>query len=254
MQNNIKNIKNLVLCRTEIQSELDSKHFNEAGFNVYLLPTIKIIPIEIDCLTKLKDLYNYVIFTSVNSVKFYFKFINKNKIDIKFDAIICVGNKTKKTCIENGLDNIFVPDNNSSEGIIEYFRMLDTKGKNILIPGSKISNTKLVDELKVLGSLVTFLPIYDNIIPDHLDIKENIEAIKNVKIDMFVFTSPSTFNNFLEIMQINKAKDYFENIKIACIGSITKKSIEEKGLSVDVVPETFDMENLITAVKNYYKN
>ncbi|MFH0736573.1 MAG: uroporphyrinogen-III synthase [bacterium] len=251
MSNDSENIKNLLLCRTKEQAGYCIEQFKQLGFNVFLLPTIKIIPIEIKDFSVFNGCFDYIIFTSTNSVKIFFDVINN--INVKFNNVICIGKKTEKTCSGYGLNNIFIPAKHSSEGIVESLNKMDLKGKQILIPGSKISKPKLKEELIKLGALVTFLPIYDNIIPEYDDIKEPLSILNKNKIDMYIFTSPSTFYNFLTIMKIKELKEFFDDKKIAAIGTATQKSIESTGLIVDVVPEIFNMENLVTAISQYYK-
>ncbi len=245
----IKNT-NILLCRTEEQAQEDVNYLELLGFNVFVLPTIKICPIEISESSLFTENYDFLVLTSPNSIKHFFA---KNYKTVRFSNLVCVGKKTAELCRKFGFNDFVIPSIHSSEGLMDLFSTINLLDKKILIPGSKISNPKLVNFLKSKGASVLFIPVYDTCLPFEDEIKANLKNIENIKIDVVVFSSPSTFENFLKIIKITNPLKYFETIKIAAIGDITKNRIEKEGIKVDIIPAEFNMKSLADEIYKFYK-
>ena len=84
-------------------------------------------------------------------------------------------------------------------------------------------------------------------------LKENIEDLLKQKPDVYVFTSPSTFYNFVSIFEINDIYNYFVNKRIASIGPVTTEAIEKHNLKVNIEPTEFNLYSLSKDILNYYK-
>lgn len=249
MADSLKN-KNILLCRTEEQAKEDVNYLESLGFTVNVFPTIKIVPIEVSDNSIFEEIYDFLVLTSTNSIT---HFLDKNYQKIRFNNLVCIGKKTAELCKKYGYENIIIPEVNSSDGLINLFSDFELTNKKILIPGSKISNPKFVNFLKSKGASVLFIPVYDTCLPFEDEIKANLKNIENIKIDVVVFSSPSTFENFLKIIKITNPLKYFENIKIAAIGDITKNRIEKEGINVDIIPAEFKMKSLADEIYKFYK-
>ena len=82
---------------------------------------------------------------------------------------------------------------------------------------------------------------------------KNIEQLNSSKPDVFIFTSPSTFDNFLLIMNIDNPVSYFKNYNIAAIGPTTKSAIENNKVKVSIMPDEFTIKGLATKMVEFYK-
>lgn len=71
--------------------------------------------------------------------------------------------------------------------------------------------------------------------------------------DLFIFTSPSTFENFIQIMDLNNPVNYFKKFDIAAIGPTTRSAIESKKVKVNIIPDEFTIDGLVKKVIEYYK-
>jgi uroporphyrinogen III methyltransferase/synthase len=89
-------------------------------------------------------------------------------------------------------------------------------------------------------------------VPSKDEVKKHLERLINSKPDLFIFTSPSTFENFVSILGITIPAKYFTDFDIAAIGPTTKAAIEARGVKVDIMPPEFTMDGLVKAVINYY--
>jgi uroporphyrinogen-III synthase len=246
------NIINAVICGSEDKNDELSEQFKDIGINAIFLKTIDIVPLTIEDLSIFDKTFDYTILTSKNSVTCLFDILEHNNLKLNSKKLVCIGKKTKETCEKYGNFVIDIPTQNSSAGIFNYFLNKNLNETEILIPGSKISNLWYVERLKANGANVYFIPVYDNRATKREDIEKVIEAIKNKIIKLYIFTSPSAFNNLIEIESISNLHEYFKHKKIAAIGKVTKEAIEQQGIRVDIVPENFNFNELIKSINNYY--
>jgi uroporphyrinogen-III synthase len=89
--------------------------------------------------------------------------------------------------------------------------------------------------------------------PDRNEVIVPINKINKEKFDMFMFTSPSAYKNFICLMDIGKPRDFFSQTKVAAIGPTTRNAILKSGIAVDVVPEIYTIEKMIEGVINFYE-
>jgi uroporphyrinogen-III synthase len=230
---------------------------NHDKINFINFPTIEIRKrqLTIDDLNKIENAnrYDYLIFTSANGVSYFMKYYKNEFSTLNCNtSIIAIGKKTASLLLSNNIDVDIIPSNSSSKSIDMLLTSNLVKGKSILIPGSKLSKVDLLNSLEDKGAMVDFVAIYENGIPQNISAK-SIEKVKMDDLNLLVFTSPSTFHNFLSIFKIDNTQQYFANKNIATIGSVTKEAIENEKLSVDIIPQEFNLNSLINEIMNYYK-
>lgn len=70
----------------------------------------------------------------------------------------------------------------------------------------------------------------------------------NDGIDILLFTSPSTIDHFMEIVEGHDLKNQISKSIIGCIGPIAAKRAEFYGLKVHAVPTIYTFKHLIKEV------
>ena len=257
MKKVLKNV-NILLTRTKNQSVEAVMQLEEMGANVLSFPTIKISTTrdnkELDEIVKrIKD-FNTIIFTSENGARSLIEKIDELKIDFDPQAyfIISIGDRTTQVCKEYGFRIDFQSNVSTSGSLIKELDYIDLIGRKILIPSSSLSNPRQFDSLEDHGASVTLVPIYTNNVNDKNNLKNELEELKRTDVDIFIFTSPSTFRGFLKILEIENAKDYFQNKNIAVIGPVTEKALISYGIQPNIIPSKFSMNYLIEEIKNFY--
>lgn len=249
--------KTVVICRALDQSSELSEKLTRLGAQVISFPTIKILPpaewTKVDEAIRAIKNFDFIIFTSANAVKIFYSRISeiRTKSDSGFVKVICVGNKTKTICEQLGIIVNFIPDDFSSEGIINKFRDILT-GRKILYPRSSIGRKDIITQLELLGNEITAVDIYRTIAPTDLELEEVRSLLIKTAVDIFIFTSPSTFENFLILLNIEDPENYFSEKIVAAIGPTTKKAIEGKNVKVAIIPHVHSIDGLVTAVENYF--
>ncbi|MFQ5993443.1 MAG: uroporphyrinogen-III synthase, partial [Nitrospiraceae bacterium] len=74
------------------------------------------------------------------------------------------------------------------------------------------------------------------------------------KLDMVTFTSSSTVINFAKFFPGEDVKELLDGVAVACIGPITQRTAEEKGIRVDVVPREYTVDGLTQAIVEFFNN
>jgi uroporphyrinogen III methyltransferase/synthase len=106
-----------------------------------------------------------------------------------------------------------------------------------------------------MGAQVDVVPAYQTVKPDYNTDRVR-EMLEKGHIDMVTFTSSSTVTNFVEMFEddTQKLKEWMERVAVACIGPITAKTAQEKGLSVDLVPPEYTIEALTDSIVQYFSS
>lgn len=251
--------KTILLTRSLGQSKDEVDLLKNFGAEVIALPTLKIVPPtswkKCDEAIKNFEKYNYVIFTSQNAVEWFLKRLElfDKTVELKSKKIIAIGSKTEQKLFESGLDIFYKPQKFNSHTLAEELIELIEKNEKVLLPQSEIGNDLIEQKLKDSGIEIERVPVYNVDLPDLEDISEQIRKINEREINIFVFTSPSTFNNFLKLMKIDKPDEFFSNKTIAVIGPTTKNHIESFGIKVQIEPEVSTMEALVKKIIEYFE-
>jgi uroporphyrinogen-III synthase len=250
--------KTIVITRTVEQSKESSGIFNQLGAQVIIFPTLDIVPPDswqqFDKIAAKKDNIDFIIFTSAYAVKMFVSRCSELNVEMNFKKIkvVAVGNKTAVVCEKNNIPVEIIPSKFSGEGVVNALAHYDLDGKVIFIPRSAIGREELPNELEKLGAIIKAAPVYNVAIPSEDKIKKYIDRLNESKPDLFIFTSPSTFKNFLEILRIKNPLDYFKNLDIAAIGPTTKSELKNHNINVTIMPDEYTIEGLAKAIIDHY--
>ena len=244
--------KTIVITRTVEQSKESSEVFRQLGANVIIFPTLDIVPpdswIEFDTAVTSKSRIDFIIFTSAHAVKMFVK--RSEELGIVYDfnriKIVAVGNKTSAVCEKNKIPVHIIPKKFSGAGVIEELSSYDLKEKIIF-------REELPGGLEKLGAILKTAPVYNVSLPSKEKIKDSMDVLNNNKPDLFIFTSPSTFENFLQIINVSDPVQYFNNYDVAAIGPTTKTAIENKSVHVNIIPDEYTIDGLAKAIIEFYK-
>ncbi len=228
-----------------------------AGGEVVPFPAIKIEPAgdfsRFDAIVRDLENYDYLIFSSANTVKVFAGRIRQSNINPDYERIevICTGSKTAEACNIYGIPVSIVPEEFSAGGIINFMSGTSIKSKKIFIPCSELAGNELKTGLEELGGIVTQIPVYNVAGMPESQLSRQIELISERKPDVFAFTSPSNFRNFISIMGIDNPAEYFADSIVAAIGPTTEKSVAAININVEIVPAIYTLEALAESIINY---
>ena len=251
--------KRILVTRPAGEAKVLSTKLNALGATTIEVPTIEItepinsIPLDksIRNLTK----YDWVIFTSVQGVRFFVNRMAKLEISTKILndlKIAAIGSATADALELAGKKADFIPDAYLTERIASDLG--DVRGRFILLPRANIASKKLPLQLRQRGAIVEEVTAYRTLIPPHLTSDLLVEILES-GIDLVTFTSPSTVHNFVQILNEKKyAEKLLKNIKAACIGPVTGKAAERLGINVPIIANTHTAEALVEAIVNEIGN
>ncbi|MDR3611153.1 MAG: uroporphyrinogen-III synthase [Ignavibacteriaceae bacterium] len=250
--------KTIVITRAVETSRESAKIFTQLGAEVITFPTLDIVPPDsweqFDEFILNKNKIDFIIFTSAHAVKMFSKRLEELNTSLNFKNIkvVAVGTKTSAICEKYGIPLDIVPNNFSSEGVISELLKFKLNKKIIFIPRSAIGREELPGGLEELGAIIKSVPVYNVAIPSETSIAPNIENLQKNRPDLYIFTSPSTFENFLQILNITDPVLYFSGVLIAAIGPTTRVAVENRNLKVNIIPEEYTIEGLAKATVNYF--
>lgn len=202
--------------------------------------------------------YDWIIFTSVNAVKFFLKRAKEKGRDIRVlgrSKIAVVGEATARYIRGLGIEPDLIPERFQQEGLLEAFRGLDEVSsgeKRILYPRAERVRPGLENGLKELGYIVHGVITYRTRIPKLT--QEERDALRGKRIDCIVFTSSSTVENFMKLCPDDTRKEIFSTAKIASIGPITSKTLEKYGLECSIEPDRATIGALVKEMEKAFSS
>ncbi|MBI4743404.1 MAG: uroporphyrinogen-III synthase [Actinobacteria bacterium] len=256
--------KRILVTRAKEQAGEIIEAFQELGAEVIECPTIKTVPPDdyssldraIDNISsgKEKSYYDWIIFTSANGVKYFFdrlRFLGKDSQKLTGIKLAAIGEATAERVRESGLNIDYMPKKFVAESVVEDFKKMDIKNKKILIPRAEVAREVLPDELTKLGAKVDIAIAYKTVKDDSM--KDKIKDLfLDKKVDVVTFTSSSTAENFLKMIEEAGLKESLENSAIAVIGQVTADKVTKLGYNVNIVPLVYTIKGLVEAIKNYF--
>ncbi len=199
--------------------------------------------------------YDWILFTSVNGVKYFFERLARAGKDARSLAGIkigVIGPKTRDALRARWIIPDLMPDTYWTEGLAGELGRYPMRGKKILIPRPKIAGDDLSKRLQGLGAIVDEVEAYLTQKPEYgRDALK--ELLQDGRIDLITFTSPSTVGNFVEICRDNDISGEISGIAVACIGPVTAQRATEESLDVVIVPDEYTIDSLAEAIVDYYK-
>jgi uroporphyrinogen III methyltransferase/synthase len=249
------------VTRTREQASELVAGLEEFGANCLEYSTIHIKPVDcydvLDGELERLDEYHWILFTSLNGVKYFFERLYAKGMDardLKGPDLAAVGKSTADLLLRYGLNADLIPSTFTGEGLAESLLDQGIEGRNILIPRALHGREILPETLRGAGAQVTVAPVYENC-PAEVD-KEILRAeLQNGNVQMITFTSSSTVRNFLAMIDARdqeELQNILSGIKIAAIGPITGKTVTDNGLQVDVQPKEYTIPGLIQSIVDYY--
>jgi uroporphyrinogen III methyltransferase/synthase len=250
--------KGVMITRASDRAGEFSGILTELGARVFECPTISIIPpdnyAELDQAVGTLERFDWIIFTSYNAVKYFFRRLHAFKLDSRAisSRLVCsVGPKTAAALACYGVRADLLPADYKAEGVVEAFSSLDVTGKKALFPRADRARDIIPNGLRQLGMEVESPIAYRNVIPEELP-RETIQALEDNRIHCAVFTSSSTIENLASMVGENRLLHLLEGVAIAAIGPITARSCRELGLRVDIEPSEHTIDALAEEIVNYF--
>lgn len=251
--------KRIVTTRAREQSAALREALEELGAEAIEIPAIEIRdpqswqPMD-KAIGRLEE-FDYLIFTSANGVK---KFLGRLPVcgrdvrDLKGIRIGAIGPGTATELVATGIRVDFMPNEYRAEGLIEYFKDIDVRGKSFLIPRAKVARDILPRTLEERGARVEVVEAYETVQP--CVAPADLERLLTLVPDAVAFTSSSTVTNFVRLMESQKLGAILKELPIASIGPITSETVRKHGLRVSVEAVDSTVTGLVQSLREYFRH
>ncbi|MDD5207381.1 MAG: uroporphyrinogen-III C-methyltransferase [Desulfobacterales bacterium] len=253
--------KRIVVTRAREQASSFLAALSELGAECIEFPTIEVVPPSsfngLDGAIADLERYQWVIFTSVNGVKFFFerlRFLGKDSRSLKGMRVAAIGARTGDAIKDNGIIPDLVPEEFRAESVVETFHKEDVEGLRILLPRAAQARELLPVELEKMGASVNVVEAYRTV-KAHGDKSIVRNLMEEKQIHMVTFTSSSTVHNFVEAFdgEGDLFLRWMENISVACIGPVTAETAEKRGLKVSLVAGEYTIDSLTGSIVEYFE-
>lgn len=168
------------------------------------------------------------------------------------DTTLCaIGEKTATALREAGYAVDRLPDEFSSAGLVTTLES-EVQGQRVEIARSDHGSATLPDGLNDAGAYVHETILYRLTRPD--DAGESTTLCATGALDAVVLTSPFTTHNFIAAAEDRDIGDDVRSalnspdVVVGAIGDPTKQAAAEHGITIDILPDTADIDQLVTAV------
>ncbi len=247
--------RRILVTRAREQARELSQKIEELGGEALEFPVIRIAPPAqinpLDAALKELSSFQWVIFTSVNGVKFFFQRLHQLKIDVrKMRAkVAAVGPKTAAALEDKGIQVDLIPQEYVAESLLEALLPVIRSGDRVLLPRANIARNVLPKGLSQAGCEVVDVDAYDT-----CGTEENAEEVAHFlaegRLHVLTFTSSSTVHYFVKAMEkaCTDWRHLVSRAQIACIGPITKRTAEAYGLHVDIMATSYTISGLVKAL------
>ncbi|MGD8369115.1 MAG: uroporphyrinogen-III C-methyltransferase [Desulfobacterales bacterium] len=250
--------KRIVVTRAREQASGLVGTLTDLGAAVLECPTISVSPPEswqpLDDAIDRIDRYDWLVFTSVNGVKFFFERLFDKGLDARSLGRLrtcAIGPATADALLAFGLRTDILPDSYRAESVVAAFEKEAVSGKKILLPRAAEARPILPTELTRMGAEVDEVAAYRT-----LSVRDQagalIDALEKGKVDMVTFTSSSTVKNFRSLLPDDRVQALMEPVTVASIGPITSETAVGIGFRVDVTAGTYTVPGLVEAILDHY--
>jgi len=251
--------KKIVVTRARAQASDLIQQLAALGAECLQCPTIEVVPPDtwepIDQAIQKIAQYKWLIFTSVNGVRFFFERLFKLGMDARCLGHLhtaAIGPATAESLRQFGLKTDIMPETYQAESVVAAFAQVAIKGHKVLLPRAKEARAVLPEELRRMGAQVDEVVAYQT--KEAGDDKQTLlSALEEGAIDLITFTSSSTARNFRALLpQDPQGLELVKGVTIACIGPITADTASSLGFQVDITAKDFTIAGLCKAIVSYY--
>jgi uroporphyrinogen III methyltransferase/synthase len=254
--------KRIVVTRPREQAAELVESLETLGATVIEAPTVRIVPPEdfgsLDAAIEAVAQYDWVVFTSVNGVDYFFQRLHAGPGDARALAgvrLCAIGPGTGDRLARHGLKVDLMPAEYRAEAVVEALRATgEVSGKRFLLPRADIAREVLADDLRKLGAEVTEVTAYRSV-PVEMDRDQGPDIYRMLldkRVDVVTFTSASTVRNFVQLYGAEPVADLLRSVLIASIGPVTAEAALQCGIQTSIMPSDYTMPGLVRAIVEHF--
>jgi uroporphyrinogen III methyltransferase / synthase len=242
--------KRVVVTRARGQADTLCERLRSLGAEAVELATIEIRPAldygPLDRAIAHLGIYDWVIFTSVNGVRFFMERMTLAGRDLdSLRARICaIGPATRSAVERLGRKVDVMGKEYVAEGLLEAFAPYEMAGARVLLPRAAVARDLVPAGLAERGAQVDVVEAYRTAVPDGAS--ERVREIfgGETKPDFATFTSSSTARNFVDLA----GAAALQGVRVVSIGPVTTATARSLGIDVAAEARVYTMEGVVEAI------
>ena len=237
---------------SELASRLEAR-----GAVVLAVPTISFADPEdwgpLDAALGRIGSFDWVIFTSVNGVKWTFERAAAvapgalPPAGSRRPKVAAIGPATAAALAERGMPADLVPPVYKAEELAESLPLDEMRGQRILLARAQVAREVLPAMLRKAGADVTVAPCYRTLLPS-VDTEELGRRLVAGEIHAITFTSSSTVSHFAALFPEGRAGWLLRCTRAVCIGPVTAATLRQLGVEPAAVADPFTIDGLVDAL------
>jgi uroporphyrinogen III methyltransferase/synthase len=243
--------RRIVVTRAAEQAAMLTSALRELGADPIELPAIEIRPpgdpAPLDAAIAHLGDYDWLIFTSINGVRFFLERLDASRLDLRSlrAKIAVIGPATRAAVERLHLRVDLAPAEYVAESLVRAFAAHDLAGKRLLLARAAEARDVLPRELRARGARVDVVEAYRTAAPEFLAARAREAFAK--RPDWVTFTSGSTVKNLIA----GAGREALAGVRVASIGPVTTETLARHGVQVDAEASRYTTEGLIAVIMEY---
>jgi len=245
----------IVVTRAKDQADSLSAPLRQLGAEVVELPTIEIQPAPdyaaLDAAIARLPEYDWLIFTSVNGVRFFLDRLDHGAADLRAirGKLCAIGPATRDALQQFHLKVDVMAEQYVAEGLLKTLGDFDFAGAGkpggarVLIARAAVARDILPDELRRRGAVVDVVEAYRTGAP--ADLAARAADVLAAKTDWITFTSSSTASNLIAAC----GAEALQGTRLASIGPVTSATLRQAGAEVAVEANPHTVPGLVEVIR-----
>ena len=244
----------ILLTRPADRAEGLARRLGELGARVDRRPTVALVPPTdgrpARQATAQIAQYDWILFTSANGVRSFCEVMEEihgelPPLSAKLGAI---GSSTARAMDERGLRADTVARTSRSEGLAHALEGRIASGQRVLLVRPEAARELLSDTIRAAGAEVHAVPFYRNVPAPGVD--QVAHDLCDDRYDIVVFTSPSTCERLLELVDppADTVREALRRAALVAIGEVTARAMETSGSPPDAIAAEASEHGIVDAV------
>lgn len=225
--------RSILLTRPEGRAAGLAERLRALGARVETRPTIALEPPADPAAVRRAlaalDGYAWIVFTSVNGVRFFAEALGGR---VPVGALAAIGPATARALEQAGLAPAVVAPDSRAEGLAAALDGRVRAGEGVLLVQPEVARPVVQRALAAAGARVEAVAFYRN--TPHPDVAAVARDVVGRGFNAIVLTSPSTLERLLELRDPppRAMRQALEKTRLVAIGAVTAEAIEQAGLPV----------------------
>lgn len=211
------------------------------------VPVLEIVFLPLDEILRGINDYDWLIFTSANTVRALGERCAATGVVVRTDAVkvAAVGAATAGAARDAGWKVNLVPESYVAESLAGSLAGRVGPGTRVLLARAEVARDVIPDALRALGATVDVVDAYRNVIPEGAPLR--LRAALAEGLDAATFTSSSSVAHLADVARTAGVGFPFAGVSAVSIGPITSGTLREFGWEPSAEAQQHDVPGLIEA-------